>query len=64
MGAGINMLVQPLTTALTRLNVRFPCSTSVRVGNLNTESYIFAANFTFCHVSAPPLKGLFFSLQR
>ena len=61
-GAGINTLIGTVNNCSYTFNVWFPCSvgTSVRVGNLNTESYIFAANFTFCHVSAPPLKGLFF----
>ena len=43
--------------SLNTLNVGFPgsVSTSVRMGNLNTKCNFLAADFTFCHVSAPPL---------
>jgi hypothetical protein len=32
----------------------------MRVGNLHAESNFLAANIAFCHLSAPPSKGLFY----
>ena len=34
-----------------------PVASSVRVGNLNSESDTFTADVAFCHGSAPPSTG-------
>ena len=59
-GAGVNTLGTAVYNRFDAPDVGLPGSvrTSVRVRNLYTESNILATNITFCHVSAPPLKGL------
>ena len=61
-GAGVYTLVRTVYHCSDALDVGLPGSvgTPVRVGYFDAESDVFAANFTFCHLSAPPLQGSFF----
>jgi hypothetical protein len=63
-GASVNTLWGTVHNCSHTLHVWLPGSvrTSMRVRNLNTESNIFSTNFTLCHVSAPPSKGLFYKI--
>ena len=60
-GAGVNTLRCTVYDSLNTLYVWLPSSvgTSVGVGNLDAESYVLAANFTFCHFYLHLLKGIF-----
>jgi len=55
-GANLDMFRSTVDNSLYSLNIRFPGSvaSSVRMGNLNAESNIFSADFTFCHAVTPP----------
>ena len=57
-GANMYSARSTVNDSLYFLYVGLECSvgTSVRVGNLNTESDTLAADFAFCHGSAPPYK--------
>lgn len=59
-GAGINVARRSVNDCLYTLYIRFPSSvrTSVRMGNLNSESDTFSADVAFCHRSAPPLMPI------
>ena len=63
-GASVNTLWRTIYNCSYTLHVWLPGSvrTSMRVRNLNTESNIFSTNFTLCHVSAPPSKGLSYKI--
>lgn len=56
-GAGIYSLGGTVHNSLNALDVRLPSAvgTTMRVRNLNSESYALTADITFCHDSAPPL---------
>ena len=59
-GAGVDVARRTVHDRLYTLDIGFPSSvrTTMGVGNLNTERNTFAADVTFCHVSAPPLANL------
>ena len=59
-GAGINVARRSVNDCLYTLYIRFPSSvrTSMRMGNLNSESDTFSADVAFCHRSAPPLMPI------
>jgi hypothetical protein len=59
-GAGVNPFRGTINNRLNTPYIDFPGSsgTPVRMGNLFAESNFLAANITFCHLSAPPSKGL------
>lgn len=56
-GADVNPFWGTVYDSFYTSYIRFPCpvGTPVRVGNFYTKSNILAANFTFCHMAAPPL---------
>ena len=56
-GANIDMFRSTVYNSFNSFDVGLPSSvaSSVRVGNLNAESNIFSADFTFCHAVTPPL---------
>ena len=55
-GAGVDTTRCAVDNRLDALDVGLPSAigASVRVRNLNTESDTLAADFAFCHGSAPP----------
>lgn len=55
--ANVDMAGSAVLDNFYSLYVRFPSSvgSSMRVRNLNSESYALSANFAFSHEAAPPL---------
>lgn len=56
--ANIDMARSASNDSLNATNVRLPSTigSSVRMGNLDTEGYALAANFTLCHLSCTSLS--------
>ena len=55
-GAGVHSLGGPVNDRLYTTDIGLPAAVgpSVRVGHTDTEGNALAAEFTFCHCSAPP----------
>ena len=56
-GAGVDITGRTVDYRFHSFYVGFPSTVgaAVRVGNLDTKRYTFAAAITFCHCTAPPL---------
>ena len=55
-GAGVNVLGRTVYHSLNSsyIGLPGPVGSSMRMGNLNAESYTITADIALCHLSAPP----------
>ena len=55
-GAGVNVLGRTVYHSLNSsyIGLPGPVGSSMRMGNLNAESYTLTADIALCHLSAPP----------
>ena len=59
--ADVDVARSAIYNSLDALDIGFPCSvsTSVRVGNLDSEGNALSADITFCHQLTPPSTAFF-----